>query len=387
MSIFDKIKKFFEGDNEPEAEKVSINISELPAKIKSLGSNRQALDQRLKEQIKERISLFEKESENLIKSLTGVDISKRKEYDKIKFVVQENLNLYSAQFSKLIKDIAKIEEPDSFDCLNKIFKVINEFFKLSNPSYQKATYLVGKEMAAIKGEIKRFAEDINTIAKENKLEEAKMIDKISKLFNEFNMLNSLINRGIPNEIEKLNLKIKEYDYKKKGNESEIEYMKESEDYTKDRKKIEDYQKNQNLLDEEIEDIRKKIDFKALAGMFHPDKKKADIIKNYSNDFKSSLKADENMKIVEMVKSSQNIDISSLKQLRDQLVYSDSPIVLETEVKISFLLSKLKMIESEKAAAESAIVEENKKQDRLTKKKEKILSELKELLATLNVIVN
>lgn len=44
MSIFDKIKKFFEGDNEPEAEKVSINISELPAKIKSLGSNRQALD-------------------------------------------------------------------------------------------------------------------------------------------------------------------------------------------------------------------------------------------------------------------------------------------------------------------------------------------------------
>src|SRR3989304_4493949 len=96
MSFLDKIKKLFEESPEPEIEKISyISLSELPAKVESLASNRQARNQKLKKQIKERISQFEKEAESAVKSLMNVDLSKRKEYERIKLAVQENLNLYA----------------------------------------------------------------------------------------------------------------------------------------------------------------------------------------------------------------------------------------------------------------------------------------------------
>src|SRR3990172_2327936 len=98
MSFLDKIKNLFEDRTEPEAEKIShISISELPAKVESLMNNKQELNQKLKKQIKERISKFETESGNAIKSLANIDLSKRKEYERIKLIVRDNLNLYAAR--------------------------------------------------------------------------------------------------------------------------------------------------------------------------------------------------------------------------------------------------------------------------------------------------
>ena len=389
MSFLDKIKNLFEDRPEPEPEKIShINLSELPAKVESLMNNRQEWNQKLKKQLKERISKFEKESGSAIKSLANIDLSKRKEYERIKLIVQDNLNLYAARIGNLGKDLAEIEEPYSFDYIKRIFSAINEFARLSNLSYEKATYLVGEEMAAIKKEVKRFAQDIGAIAEENKLlfEEAKTADNVFKLFNELRQSEALSD-DIRNEIARLNLKIKEQDDKYKGIKAEIVRIKESEEHKKDSRKRENYQKEQFHLSKEMEKIRKGIDFKALARAFHYDHKKASIIKSYADDFKSALKADEKLWIIEMVESSQNVDVSFLRQIKDSLIKSDSPIVLETEVKISSLSDELKGLELEKAAAESAILEQNKKQNRIARKKEKALSELKQLLTSLRIAIN
>src|SRR3972149_2596313 len=101
MSILDKIKKLFEENPEPKIEKISnITLGELPAKVEILVSKRLAWNQKLKKQIKERISQFEKESESATKLLMNVDLSKRKEYERIKLIVQENLNLYASNLGR-----------------------------------------------------------------------------------------------------------------------------------------------------------------------------------------------------------------------------------------------------------------------------------------------
>ena len=388
MSFLDRIKKLFEESHEPRAEKISrITLSELPARVELLANNRQAWNQKLKKQIKERIFQLEKETGIAIESLMNFDLSKRKEYEKIKHTVQENLNLYTSQLGKLGRDLAKIEEHESSNYLKRIFSLVNEFLKVSHLPYEKATFLVGKEMAAAKNEVMRFAQDISAIAEENKMlfEEAKLTDNVFSLSSELKQSEAL-SKGVQDEIAGLSLKIKELDEKHNDIKSEIARIKESEEYKKDIEKKENHQKEQAGIIKEMEKIRKEIDFKALARVFHHDSRKAGIIKDYSNDFKSALKADENLRIIEMAESSQNIDVSSLRQLKNELIQLDSHIALETEAKIASLSDKLKRIESEKAGAESDILEESKKQNRLAKKKEKTLSELKQLLRRVGVEV-
>ena len=388
MSFLDKLKKFLEEAPEPKAEKISnIGLSELPSKIESLVKSSKAENHELKSRIKERISQFEKEADSAIKLLMNVDLSKRKEYEKIKLTVQENLNLYVTHLDRLARELKKLEETDIVSYLSRIFSVLNEFQRASHIPYEKATYLIGKEMAAAKNAVNQFARDISALGEKSKpfFEETKMIGNISASFDELKQSERL-EENVKREIAKLHMKIAELDKEHNSIEAEMLSIKESEAYKKDIQEKENHQKKQASLGNELEKIKRGIDFKTLAKIFHHDKKKANIIKDYSTDFKSALKADENLRIIEMAESSQNHNLSSLKELRHSLLMLDLPLALETEARLSSLAEKIKKIESGKALLESTIREENKKQERLAKKKEKTLSELKQLLAHLHISV-
>ena len=388
MSFLDKIKNFFEASPEPDGGKpaaalVDIHLNEFSAKVASLVGSVEAKNKGLKQQIKERISLFEKEAGNSIEILENFDLSKRKEYEKIKLTVQDNLNVYIDCTRKLLNDLKKANESALFNYFNKIFSCINEFNRTSHMPYEKATYLIGREMASARSLVNQFARDISTLAEQNKplFEETKRVEKLSNLNNELEESKKLEN-NIRHEISKIDKEIESSGNKAITLNNEVIDIKNSADYLKEAKEKQEQLKKQEDFEEELKEIKQKIDFKALARVFHHDKKKTQLIKDYSHNFKDALRTDETLKIIDMVNDSQNLDIFPLKELQAHL--SSSSPILKTEKKILDIEDKIKGLETEKAAAKSKINEENKKLERIAKKHEKTIAAIKSFLAQMNI---
>jgi DNA repair exonuclease SbcCD ATPase subunit len=389
MSFLDKLKKLFEETPEPEGRKIAaaiapVHLNELSARVESFVKDTEAKNQALKQQLEKRISLLEGEANNSIEVLRNVDLSERKEYEKIKLTVHDNLNLYIDYMRKLLSGLKKINERTLADHFNKIFSCLNEFNRASYLPYEKATYLIGREMASARLLVRQFANDISALAEQNKplFEETRQVEKLSNLNNELEESKKL-EEDIGCNISHLNKKIESLGNEAKTLGNEVQDIKNSIDYRKETEEKQKYLKKQGDLDRELQAIKQKTDFKALARVFHHDKKKAQLIKEYSGNFKAALREDETLKIIGMVNDSQNLDLSSLKELQS-LLQPDSLPVLKTEKKISELEGKMTGLETEKAAAKARIHEENKKSERIAKKKKKLISEMKNLFAQMNI---
>jgi len=390
MSFLDKLKSLFVDSSEPSAQNpnparaaVAVQLNELSARVNFLAEEMETKNQQLKQKIQERISLLDKETNESIEILKNFDLSKRKEHEKLKLVVRDNLNLYIDYMKKLLSDLKKIDEKEFSDYLSKIFSKLNEFSRVSRMPYEKATYLIGKEIASARLLISQFGKDIEAIAEQSKslFEEAKQVKKLVNLnskLEEFNKLEDTLRQ----EISHFNKRIESIGNEAKILDNEITSIQNSADYRKSYEEKQEYLKKQENLTRELQSIKQKINFKELAGVFHHDKKKAQLIKDYSNNFRETLKEDETLKIVEMVKDSQNLDISSLKELK--AFFQSSHPVPEAEIKITVLKDKLRGLENERAAAEAGISKENDKIGKITKNKNETLSELKALLTQMNI---
>ncbi len=388
MSFLNKIKELFANAPEQKAEKpssaASISLDELPAKVESLVKEAETRNKKLKLEIGEQISSFSREMKNSVEIVKNVDLSKRKEYERVKIIVQDNLNLYIEQIKKLLSDLEKIDEKEPAGCFSRIFASLNEFSRVSHMPYEKATYLVGKEMASVRSLARHFGQNISALAEQNKafFEETKQIKKLSDLCNELKESKRLED-SMKGDILEFNKKIEAIENEIKKLSDEILNIKNSADYLKEAEEKQEYLKKQEDLEKELQAIKQKIDFKALAKVFHNDKKKAQLIRDYSRNFKDALMTDETLKIVEMANDSQNLNLPQLKELKAS-IQSDSLYVSKTENKILEIEDKIKSLEIEKAGAKAGIEEKNKKLARIAKKKSEIVSELKGALAPMNL---
>ncbi len=388
MSFFDKIKKLFEEDKKPEKEikAESISFEQLPQKIEALSKESSAKNQDLRKQIDERISAFDSEMKGPIDNLEQVDLSKRKEYDKIKVAVKQNLELYIFYLDKLSKDLKKLEEGDLGKHIDKIFLILNDFNKASYAPFEKATFLIGKEMAAARNGVMAFAQDMNRVVQNNKafFEKAKLINQVGDFLKEAVQAEAL-SKDAGTKIAELGEEIKSLKEEHENTKKETNNVKDSEDYKKDSEEKEDYIRKQSLLEKELQVVRQRIELKSLAKVFHHDKKKSQLIKDYSNDFKKALKSDETLEIIKMGEGAQKIDISSLKEIQKSLLESSMPVT-KTDKAILGLEDNLKRIEYGIINKEAAINDEKRKQERLAKKKEKAIIELRGLVKPLNIIL-
>ena len=183
MSFIDKIKRFFESpqpgagaeaDNGNAGNVIHIRVDEpdeLPLKVGALVKANGAKNQALREQIEQKIAVFESDAGKSIEILRNVNLSKRNEYEKIKTTVLDNLHQYIDYMRKLLGELIKLNngaEQELADYFGKIFSSLNEFTKASYVPYEKATYLIGKEMAAARSLVRQFGQDISALAEQNK---------------------------------------------------------------------------------------------------------------------------------------------------------------------------------------------------------------------------
>lgn len=284
--FFKKIKQKQEEEIEIEIEKISQN--ELQSWTENKKAEIEKQEETFLKEIQTKISELISELQEKNSTLKKVNVDEKKAEEKIKLIVKENLDNYVYYLEKLLEKLKEINHEDK-KIIEKINSVFEDFKKRSSPSYEKATFLIGKEIGSIKETIRKFFRELNRIVKENQeiVDNLKIISSIEEKIKKSNEIKK-INSETANIIKNYNEKISNLNNNIKTKEEEIEKIKKSEKFIEEKEKIERLKTKRKELEQDIENLRENIDFKSLANFYHSFEKEMAIVKLYKENFKQAF---------------------------------------------------------------------------------------------------
>lgn len=377
MRWLTKLNGLFEKKEKPQPnnqiEKISFEIlcEKARHKIKELNS----AEERLKEELANRISLFDKELQPIMEKLEAFDLSNRKENEKLKFIVEQNKKVYLSHLKNLIIGLKKIKPLNIKDYMDKIENVINSFVNLSRMPFEKTTLLIGKEAESARFSFKNFVSDVRLVLSSNNV----LFDK-KDAGEKFITSLKEIKTGEHFHGE-LSLEMNRMNEMKENTSSEqskiiqdIQNIMQNEEYQQDSKIKQGYITANASIAREIQLIKEKIPWKELSKMYHSDNKKMGLVKKYRENFTRALEEDTELQmnlLLQELNFSGNI---SLKELQIKINKMYNPIVLLTYEKISLLEKKSREIELELSALSAEQENCQKKINKLSLKKDTLVKQ-------------
>lgn len=384
MSFITWLKGFLSEEKKEEVKK--LNLDALPEFIQAESTKLENKQEEIKKAIKEKIESYIQKLKEQIVIIKNVDLSKRKEEQKIKLIVQENVKGYLVYLEKFIRELENIKASDLMGYIIKINSVINNFSKLSRNSFEKATILVGEELSSTREMIKSLSQEISKIISESP--ELNRIQKISEIKCSLEIIESLekISKNISESIENKNLdKIDNEEISSKANE-EISSLKKSPEYRELEKLNQGRQKNLEKLKQEAYDIKEKIDLKLLMNLFHSDEIKKKLIESYQDNFLKALEEDTNLSLAEMIKTAKpelNINIEEFRNRKKDL---DKKIKSKIEQELEGREKEISKLGEQINNIVKQIKEHEKKISRLKEKKQEITNNLKSQAMSIGIKV-
>jgi len=314
MSILSKIKEFFSSE-ETEEKLEKIKFNQISEKLENQLNQIKELKARIKKEIISEIENFNSEINEKKEKLSKINIDERKEEERIKNIVRENLRLYLDYLGKFLENLKTNENLEPENYIAKVSQIFNNFQANSRIAFEKATILIGGELGSIKESINSASKNIrkilddnqNLLQKENLIKELKKLISISNEFNK-NKLES------ENSISNLQSNSQVLEEKKQELENKIKNIKESQEYKEMQEEKLKKDKEKNELEREILKIKEKADLKYLAKFFHNDGKKSEIIKKYLENFQKEADEDETLEIINLAKEAER-DIESLRDIK------------------------------------------------------------------------
>src|SRR3989344_2693551 len=313
MGFFDLFR-----EKKKEVETRELLLEEIEIKTveeeKNARENLKKINERARILVKEILPLLR----GSLNSINSINLDKRKEDERIKKIVRENISLYGEHLSGLIVDLENFDKKEDSGDILRIDGVFESFLKKSDKSREKATILVGKEFEAIENIFRNFSKEFAFLMKETSLNNERM----GKLWKFKEMFNELKELGESEKEIKDNLIILESKKEKNENEllrfgREIEHMIKSElhknDLERKAKNVEEIRR----LENELLLIKNKLDMKDLANRYHDNEKKHKIIKEYMGDFKGAIKGDESGEFSKIIKEARGQDLK-LKSIVDKI---------------------------------------------------------------------
>jgi len=287
MGLFDFFRK---KEKPPEIEKTSF--SELEIWLENRKRILRSEKENILLQIKERVSSLSSNIAEKSEVLEKIDLSKKKEMDKLKIIVKENLLNYNSRLSNLISNLQDLEDSDPNALMEKIYSQIADFEKSSNLSYQKATILVGRELDDIRIAIRNFIKSLKSLGENNK-------DTLLTYKTIISVESELIEIKKSEDIRKqFSKKISNNDETIKSLEKQIESINEKIIIVKKSNKFKDIQerkeklgKNKELLEKAFFKLKGNIDFKKLGKIYHSNKKKMTKLQQFKENFIESFEKD------------------------------------------------------------------------------------------------
>ena len=380
MNLLDKIKLIFSKEQEKKGEiiKEIIQLEELPIKLENEINELTKLKRQFKEDILKRISNFEFEINEKIKSLENTDISQRKEYDKIKIIVEENLNLYILYLKRTIHNIKDAEKEETEEYVNRLFHVLNEFNRVSSMPFEKATILIGNELSSTRTVIKSFIQDLNKVVEDNKFifEKSRLCSALGNLLSESKQL-TFLHAEMENKLEEMNVSLKNANEEHDILKNKLSEIKEREDFKEDNQEKIEYRKKLDSLEKEMQAIRRELDLKSLLKKFHHDKKIDQLVRNYINDFKNTLKEDKELKIIDIIESDDKKYFSQLREIQKNMISLNLSSSTKIDKEVALLEEKIKEESAQILNLDENIKSEKKRKEKLSIKLQKIGSDLME----------
>jgi len=385
MSWLDYFSKLFEEKKEQKIE--SFSIRQLPLKIEKELKNLSEKRKSIKNIVSEQIANFNSDISEQIKILESIDLEKRKENEKIKVLVKENLKVYIGYLKKLIIDLKSIENFEPEQYLKRVNELLHNFNTTSRNTFEKSTILVGDELERTKKIIKKLLDTLNKLLDENKhsLEIENFVNKINDYLKKLEETGRVIEE-IEVSMENLNSKIRIAKEKHEKAEKNISNLKSSREYEQDIKEKARIADEKNKIEKEIQLLKERIDIKALAKHFHHDLKKVKIINSYFDNFKSAMESDPGLEIIKIVKEARGMDINNLNDIRKKYNDMSFPQISEIDRKRISIENEIKTLKIELSDIENSISQEKKKREKILEKKSQIILEIKEQAKHLNILI-
>ena len=379
MNLLNKIKLIFTSEQKKgETVKKVIQIEELPSKLESKINELTLLKKQLKEDILKRISIFEIEVNERVKSLENIDISQRKEYDKIKIIVKENLALYISYLKRTVDNLKDADDKEIEEYINRLFFILNEFNRVSSKPFEKAAILTGNELSITRATIKLFIQDINKIVEDNNFifDKSRLCNTLSNLLSESKKL-TLLHTEIEKKLAKMNATLENARIEHDLLKNKLLEIKEGDYFKEDNQEKIDYRNKLDSLEKEIQAIKKELDLKSLLKKFHHDIKIDQLVRNYINDFKNTLKEDKELRIIDIIENDDKKYISKIKEIQDTIIYLNPITTTKTDQEIALLEEKIKEESMHILNLDDNIKNEIKRKEKLSMKLQKISSDLME----------
>jgi len=379
MGIFNFFKK-----KEPIEEKEVLYLENLSKWIIERKEQHQTKEQEFFNPIKQRISQLISELEEEISILENFDLESKKVENKIKLIIKENLRNYLSYLEKLIEKLKEIRGKERI--IERINSLFEDFEKRSRMSYEKVTFLIGKEMQATKESIRKFLRDLENILKDN-----------SKLFKEFEIIGFLEEnfskiKGLEKEKGEL-LKEKGASLEKvrdlneiiQEKNNEIKIILNSEKYLKEKEKRKKLGSKEQELEKEIINLKQLIDFKDLSSFYHKFEKERKLVKDYKEFFREKILNSEEGGLIKLLDEAK-LNNSQILELIKKINFNKKQIsdCFISDLGINDLKKGIEKIESEINLIESEKIVKEKRLETLNQDLEKRFNEIKENLEEIGI---
>ena len=383
MGFWDFFKKKIK---EEQIQNEKISIEELDHWILDKQKEIKEQEQAYFKQIQTRIFQLIQELEQGIFILKEINIDEKKAEEKIKLIVKENLSNYIDYLRRLIIQLKELDKEEK-EIIEKINLIFQEFKKRSAISYEKATFLIGKELENVKETIRIFFKDLENIIKDNQglIDKSKIIFSVETKIKDFSE-NKKIKVEIEESIKEYNEDINKLRKKIEIKEKEIENITSSEKFIEQEKKIGEINKKEEELEKEIDRLREIINFKALTNFFHIFEERMKIIKTYKENFKEAFKKTKGEDLVSLFKEAKLPNyLERLNRIQDisEKEKEIENIVIE-ETGIQNLKTWINKIKSEIDMLNSGKLTKEKRFKKIDENLNKIISLIKEDLIKMNV---
>lgn len=387
MKILSIIRQLFkspakEQSNEP------VTINQLKNWIAESEQSNNLSGDKIKENLLEKLRKLLPLIEEKNQILKKLDISSYKVEDQIKLIVNENLPRYSAQLDHLLLSLRSTSSDNhDIDTLaNAITIALSDFEKRSFKFYQKATILIGKEIGDTKEVITGFAQDLDATLKENAVyfSKKKSLAEIKKVLENHQELEAT-NQEIARNIERLNERMSYIKKEKEEKEKELIAYKNSIPYKGLLKSREETKQKLGEINKELLDIKQAINIKFLLKLFHHDKKKAKLIKNYE-EVATALEADSELKIIEIIKDALNQgapgELSSITRERLENIRNlKNTLIIKEDTRTAIYEEVIKKKWQEIISVNNENEKEMKRLEKIKEKQASIIKDLKNKLIT------
>ena len=335
---------------EPEVEPEEIAFDEievwLNCKVKELREKEKGVF----DLIDEKVELFVSDIDVKLKVLEGIDVEVKKVEERAKRIVRQGLDKYISYVHVFVRELKEVERKSLESFIGEVNNIFSDFDKHSYIFYQRATFLIGDEIAAVKEKINHLSKYFTKLFKES-----------DKIINSLKLVSSvrlnLVKIGELNDaVDKINLEVKVFDEKVKDKEmkvkditQEIEKVKISKDYLDNLKLVGKIKLVEKQLSDDVLVLKGLVDFKVLSNVFHSHEKKMRLIKSYKENFRESLAKDGGEGILRLIGEAEldsdgvRRKIKDINDLKEKIV-EDKKLILEDAV--IGLSSELDKIEKE-----------------------------------------